>query len=74
IVASGGKKCPGPNISENNHCHRVGIGGGIVAHNWYYWQEQYPIIGISGNRRKNSGPSLLSVEEISPYCWYQWEE
>ncbi|CAI9619669.1 unnamed protein product, partial [Staurois parvus] len=40
-------------------------------HHWCQWEEQCPIIGVSG---RNSAPSLVSVAGIVPHHWYQWEE
>ncbi|CAI9567770.1 unnamed protein product, partial [Staurois parvus] len=45
--------------------------GGIVPHHWCQWEEECPIIGVSG---RNSAPSLVSVGGIVPHHWCQWEE
>lgn len=63
-MASGGRKRPGPSISELKHCLSVGslwsLGGGIVPDHWYYWEESYPI-GVIG---RSFAPLLVAVEGI----------
>ncbi|CAI9544630.1 unnamed protein product, partial [Staurois parvus] len=64
--------CPIIGVSGRNSAPSLVSVGGIVPHHWYQWEEQCPIVGVSG--RGNSAPSLVSVGGIVPHHWCQWEE
>ncbi|CAI9568378.1 unnamed protein product [Staurois parvus] len=52
------------------------------AHCWCQWNEECPIIGVSGSKNAPllvsvegiSASSLVSVEGKMPHSWCQWEE
>ncbi|CAI9533783.1 unnamed protein product [Staurois parvus] len=54
---------------------------GRVARHWCQWEEEWPVIGVSGRKSaslfvsgRNSAPSLVSVGGIVSHHWCQWEE